>query len=381
MNSIFMINKNRTEVMSTKKSNIYVSEALNQNTMKISIIKIIGVCLALTICYPNAKAGNEQRVAQAGASELLINPWAISSGLGEASIASIRGLESVFGNVAGTAHLNKTQIVFSNTTWLKGADINVMAFGLSQRIGDAGVLSLTVNQMDWGEIAKTTVELPDGDGSVFHPRYTNIGVSFAKEFSNSIFGGVTVKVINENISNLGATGVAFDAGIQYITGSREQIKFGITMKNVGPTLKMEGDGMSFSGSPQSHDPVMTAEMRSADIELPMLIKLGFAYDWDFGDDHNLEAMGAFTENSFFKNQFHAGLQYSFKNMFQIRGGYIYEDGITNTERSTVFTGLSAGFSLEVPVKKGSDQKFAIDYSYRDTDPFKGVHSIGVRISL
>lgn len=349
--------------------------------MRKNIKQLISLLTLTLLFLPAVFAGNKQRVAQAGASELLINPWAQSSGLAAANIACITGLEGVYSNVAGTAHLNTTQLIFANTNWLSGADINVNAFGLSQKVGDAGVLSLSVMQMDWGEIQRTTVELPDGDGSTFHPRYTNIGVSYAKEFSNSIYGGVTMKVISESIADLGATGIAFDAGIQYITGEREQIKFGVTMKNVGPTMKMEGDGMSFSGN-YPEGPVMTAEMRSAEYELPSLISLGFSYDFDISEDHVIVAMGSFTENSFTKNQFRGGLEYSFKDMLILRGGYVYEDGITDDiERSTVMTGLSAGFSFQVPFKKDSDQNFAVDYSYRDTDPFNGIHTIGVRISL
>ncbi len=60
---------------------------------------------------------------------------------------------------------------------------------------------------------------------------------------------------------------------------------------------------------------MTAEMRSAEFELPTLIKLGASYDFDISDDHEIVAMAAFTENSFTKNQWHGGLEYSFKSIF------------------------------------------------------------------
>jgi hypothetical protein len=325
--------------------------------------------------------GNEQRIGQAGAAQLLINPWAQSSGLGDASVANISGFEGVFGNIAGTARLNKTELLFVNTNWLKGTDIKLNSFGISQKIGDVGVISLSVMTMDWGEIIKTTVSKPDGDGSTYRPNLTNIGVSYAKEFSNSIYGGITVKVISEQLSNLSATGVAFDAGIQYITGSREQIKFGVTMKNVGPTMKVTGDGMAVRAN-YAGGPIETMEMRSAEYEMPSLIKLGVAYDFDLGDLHALTLMGAFTENSFSKNQFHGGLEYGFHKILFLRGGYVYEDGInSDIDRTTALTGLTAGFSLAIPIKKGEDRAFAIDYSYRDTDPFNGIHSIGVRISL
>jgi hypothetical protein len=349
--------------------------------MKKHIKRLASLLLTAVLAVPAVYAGNEQRIGQAGASELLINPWARSSALGDANIASITGFEGVFINVAGTAHLNSTQLVFSNTDWLSGAGIHVNSFGISQKVGDAGVLSLSVVAMNWGDIVKTTVENPNGDGSTFSPGYTNIGVSYAKEFSNSIYGGITVKVVNESIEDLKATGIAFDMGIQYITGSREQLMFGVVMKNVGPTMKMKGDGMSVRGS-VGDGPINTLQNRSAEFELPSLIKLGVSYFWDFGELHRLTVDGAFTENSFSKNQFHGGVQYSYRNILFLRGGYVYEDGITDiAERTTALTGFTAGVSIEIPFKKGGEQTFAVDYSYRDTDPFNGVHSIGVRINL
>ena len=40
----------------------------------------------------------------------------------------------------------------------------------------------------------------------------NIGISYAKAFSNSIYGGFAIKIISESISNSKAQGVAIDAG-------------------------------------------------------------------------------------------------------------------------------------------------------------------------
>lgn len=207
------------------------------NIMKNFIKQIVIISITL-VTTQMVFAGNEQRVAQAGAGELLINPWARSSGLGNANVANIIGVESIFGNIAGAARIHQSQIVFSNTQWLKGTDITLNAFGLSQKVGDAGVISLSLSVMDFGEITKTTVSEPDGNGSTFHPIYSVIGASYSKEFSNSIFGGVTAKIVNESSTDLKGTGIAFDAGIQYITGTDDQIKIGVTMKNWGPTIKM-----------------------------------------------------------------------------------------------------------------------------------------------
>src|SRR5688572_27026161 len=90
-----------------------------------------------------AFAGNEDRAGQAGATELLINPWTRSSGWGGINIANVRGIESQFNNVAGLAFTKKTDVSYSFTDWLKGADVKINSIGLAQRVGETGVLALS----------------------------------------------------------------------------------------------------------------------------------------------------------------------------------------------------------------------------------------------
>ena len=175
------------------------------------------VFIGLTVA-PAGFAGNKQRIGQAGAAELLINPWAGSSGWADANSGSISGLEALGLNVAGTALINKTEIGYVNSNWLKGTDISLNAFGFLQKVGDAGALGVYVMSMNLGDIEVTTVESPEGGLGTFNPKFSTIGISYAKEFSNSIYGGVVLKIISGGIADLKTTGVALDAGIQYVTG-------------------------------------------------------------------------------------------------------------------------------------------------------------------
>ena len=227
-------------------------------------IKAVAI-IALMLPFSNAFAGNPQRAGQAGASELLINPWARTSGWGGANVAGVRGLEGIFSNVAGLAFTEKTDLIFSQTQWLKYGDeavSNISAFGFSQKVGESGVLGFSVMSMDFGDIEITTVDLPDGGIGTYSPSFMNISLSYAKIFSNSIYGGMTVKMISEQISNVGANGVALDAGIQYVTGTEDNFKFGIALKNVGPRMSFSGDGLSFRGIVgDADDYKMTVEQR------------------------------------------------------------------------------------------------------------------------
>lgn len=69
--------------------------------------KILIVIVAIALSSPSVFAGNKDRAGQAGAYELLINPWARSSGWHGLNTSSVRGLESLNLNVAGLAFTQK----------------------------------------------------------------------------------------------------------------------------------------------------------------------------------------------------------------------------------------------------------------------------------
>jgi len=345
-----------------------------------------GACLINS----NTFAGNPDRAGSAGATELLINPWARSSGWADANMASVRGLEAIYLNVAGTAFTTNTELIFSRTDWLKGTDIAINSFGLSQKVGETGVASVGVMSMSFGEIQRTTVDVPEGGLGFFEPAFLNLTLSYAKEFSRSIYGGMAVRVVSETVSDVGAQGIGFDAGIQYVTGfSKEQddnLKFGISLKNVGPPMKYSGDGLSFRDVISANSVDMTIEQRSSKFELPSSLNIGASYDFEFGGIdtmdippmHTVTAAINFSSNSFTKDQYRIGVQYGYKDYLQVRAGYVYEKDGSST---TFLTGPTAGLTFELPLNKEKGTTFGIDYAYRDTNPFQGIHSMGVRFNI
>ena len=92
---------------------------------KISALAITSLLLSASVF-----AGNEDRVGQSGANELIINPWVRSAGWMNCNTSSVRGLEAQYLNVAGTAFTKKTEVGFSHTNWLKGTGISINSFGV-----------------------------------------------------------------------------------------------------------------------------------------------------------------------------------------------------------------------------------------------------------
>ncbi len=330
-----------------------------------------------------AVGGNDNRAGQAGATELLINPWARSAGWMNANTATVRGLDAQFLNVAGTAFTKKTEVGFTHTTWLKGSDVNINAFGLSQHVGEAGALTLGIMSMDFGDIPVTTAEQPEGGLGTYKPQFLNIAVSYAKAFSNSIYGGLAVRIISESVGDVRAQGFAFDAGIQYVTGfnkERDNLRFGIALKNVGAPMRYSGDGLSFKGT-TPYGTTLTVSQKADKFELPSLVNIGGAYDYKIGEMHKLTLAATFFANSFTKDQTNVGLEYGFKKLFNLRVAYSFEkDGSKSDMTTNAYTGLGAGLTVSVPIGK-SGKMLDLDYSYRDTNPFDGTHSFGLVFKL
>lgn len=326
-------------------------------------------------------AGNPDRAGSAGGLQLLINPWAQSGAFSGANMADATPVESMFTNVAGLAFVDQTEVAFTHTNYLSGSDVAINSVGIAQRVGETSVLGVSISAMDFGDIRRTTTATPDGDGTFFNVNMVNIGLSYAKAFSNSIYGGITLKILSESVADLNASGVALDAGIKYVTGERDQIKFGITLKNVGPALAFEGDGLSFESEAPEDFYSFTAELRSAEYELPSLVSIGFSYDFLLPEKHFLTAHGTFIANSFNNDNYLVGVEYSFIEKFYVRAGYHYEENIFSDEdRRNVYTGLSAGAGLEFEFGDNGS-RISVDYAYRASMPFDGSHSIGARIHL
>ena len=352
---------------------------------------VLSFVILFGLSAPQAFAGNKDRSGQAGAPELLINPWAASSGWGNAGMSFVHGVEAIYGNVAGISSCRTLDVNFTHTSWLVGVgnDTRISSFGFLARVGESSVLGLSFMSFSLGEIPITTVGNPDPNTlGTYKPNLMNINLSFAKAFSNSISGGFNLKIISESIKDMGGVGVALDAGIQYVTGPFDNIHFGITLKNIGPTMKFSGDGISLRVfMDNTSNQQFTMVQRVDDFELPTQLSIAAAYDFLLGETSKLTLAGNFCSNSFTKDQFTLGLQYNWRDILMVRAGYTYENGIwakggveTSADCMNFNRGLNAGLSVQAPLSKDENGlKIAVDYAFRDTYNFKGHHSVGVRI--
>jgi hypothetical protein len=347
------------------------------------IVSVVLVALAF-LATGRLRAGNPDRQGEAGGYELLINPWARSGGLHALGTSLTMGVEAMQINVAGLSRINKSEIILSQLRHLEGTGIKFNALGFASKMGKAGAFGISLTAVDFGDIPVTTTSAPEGTGADFSPSFFNIGLAYSYTFDQKVSVGILVRGVSENITDVNAFGFAIDAGVQYVAGAKDNFKFGISLRNMGSPMKFGGEGLSFQV--EEPDPnesyVLTASQRPAGFELPSMLNIGLSYDFYAGRHFRLTPLGNFTANSFSVDQIGAGLEFSMKEMFMARVGYRYDldegpDGVSYS----AYTGLSAGLTIEVPTKKDSQNRFAIDYAYLGTNPFNGSHTFSLRYKM
>lgn len=341
---------------------------------------IVGA-LAFLLVSP-LTAGNNDRAGSAGSTQLLMLPWARTGGWAGSNLADVSGMEAMAFNVAGLAFTEGIDIGYGNVQYMGNSGISVNTLGLAFRLGESSsTIGVNVFFVNYGDIDVTTGDFPEGGVGQFSPNFLTIGLSYAKVFSNSIYGGFTVKLISEKTASVGATGFAIDAGIDYVTGPKDNIKFGIALRNVGGKMKFKGDGLDVQGTIQNTQSVVTLQNLSQGYELPAQMGLGISYDLYAAEDHIIEFKFTYLANAFTRDNFNFGVGYSFKRIVNVNVAYLFEEGIfDDVERNTVYTGLSGGIGVNIPLGKGGS-KLGLDYAYRATNPFNGFNQFTLRLEF
>jgi len=352
----------------------------------ISLFLILGVYQSF--------GGNPDRAGGAGATQLLVNPYSMSAGMGGINTACVKGVEAFHTNIAGLAYTDNTELFISTINYLQGTGINIYTFSGAQSIGNSGnVIGVTFTKWDFGNINTTTGSQPDNTLGTFTPQYMNIGFAYAKKFSNSITAGVTIRYITEGISNLMASGISSDYGVQYQTAlnpknkvKKEDFRFGIALRNIGTNMSYQGSGLAIKSYLNQFSSNQTTSLMGSDaFNLPALVHIGVSYDMrlDNGEtyNHRLTACGNFNYNAFSSDIFGLGVEYSYMDRFMLRTGFNWQQGILTTDTYlTEYYGISGGCTMMIPVSKNGT-KLGIDLAYSPTRVFNGIWTIGLRLLI
>lgn len=321
-------------------------------------------------------AGNKDKIAGAGAQELLIPVGSRGIAVGGAFNAIVSGNEAMYWNPAGLAASEATaEATFCNLQWI--ADTQVNYFAVSSKFGRLGSFGLSAKVFDIGEIQETTEFETEGTGINFSPNIITLALTFSRQMTDRIFFGANLKLISESFMRTTASGVAFDFGVQYV--SNYGVRLGLTLNNFGSMMKFEGEDLQRT----VNLPYVEAGTQSVDLrleaqkfELPSTFEIGVAYDYRVTDDHIVTVATNYRNQNYGMDEIAGGFEYGFNDMFFLRGGYANMPEGTTDEN--IF-GFTAGAGLKYNITQASTIMF--DYAFREAKWFDANQWFTVSLSF
>lgn len=305
--------------------------------------------------------GGQNRAGTSAAPELRIPVGSRYIGMGGADVALVSGLEAVYWNPAGV-DLSESDVnaLFSYRQYI--ADMTMSFVGISGKFGELGTLGLTFRDLNIGDINVTTMDQPDGTGQIINPTYFILGLTYSKQLSDRISIGANINLINESWQGVSATGFSFDAGVEYKDlFSVPNLGLGVVVKNLGGTMKYGGTALwtTATDANSSRGPTFY-QVGTQTSELPSEISLGVSYTRNIDEDNKFTVAGTFVNNNYTYDNYKGGLEYSYKDIFFVRGGYLYSPQ-SNSLAPDIFQNYTVGAGINF--QQFTNVNVSFDYAY------------------
>jgi hypothetical protein len=358
---------------------------------RLTVLALVLAALLAGAVTP-ARAGSNGRKGTEGAPELSIPVGPRGEALGGAVVGDATGVEAIFWNPAGVGTLAHTEAMFTHTQYFADMKLNYVA--VASHVGDFGVLGFAAKVLSVGDVVVTTESAPDGTGEIAQPTFTVLGLTWARQFTDRVTFGLNGNLVTEKILQESATGVAFDFGVQYLTGWRG-LKLGVVMKNFGPSMTFNGPGSEISTIPPGSDPTSQPRIfssESASFELPSFFTMGGSVDVMHSPVQRVTVLGALQNNNFQGNSLRGGVEWAYRDLLALRGSYY--GSFTGTmdpntgEEHSAFTGgddLYTGVALGggVKVRTGETGRIGVDFTWRPVRQglFSDILDVGVNLSF
>ena len=298
------------------------------------------------------------KVAQVGMQFLKIGIGARAVGMGEACIVSVNDMSSIFWNPGALALTETSGMALYQTNWI--CDIKHYAFAGAFDLKKYGMVGISLIYMDYPTLTATR---PPQSWELGQPVHVlgefsiaeiAVGLTYSRRVTDKLSIGGQVKYVYQDLggsdiilsniqdptdptklagyetthvnNNVGAFG--FDFGSVYYTGLKS-LRFGMVVQHFSKDMEYK------SAKDKRHEP----------FSMPLTFKLGLAMEIsDFWTEdyetHKLTLSTDLLHPRDYTERVHLGLEYWFKNMLALRGGYKF-----NYSSESFSGGIGIRFSM------------------------------------
>lgn len=283
--------------------------------------------------------------------------------MGESFVAVANDVSSLFWNPAGLVQFEDDQAMASHTEYV--VDIKHDFFGLVYHVSSGDAIGASFSSLHMEDMEITTETQPFGTGRFFSFGDIAIGLTYSKKMTDQFSFGATVRYAEETLDVLKMRSVMVDLGTYYWTGLGTT-RFAVVISNFGADVSPRGTVTQFDGAQ-----VNTFQSYS----LPTIFKLGLAFDPVQTEDQMLTTSVQLNHPNDNSEHFRIGVEYSFRNMFFLRGGIKRTIGqpLFGADATSEETfAFGAGVMVEVGVTRVN-----ADYGYTNFTRLGTVHRISL----
>jgi len=297
-----------------------------------------------------------ERVGQTGWQFLHLPTVARNAAIG-GIISGVTGnnVMSAFANPANLVDIKNVDAGFTKINYV--ADISYMTAAIAKNFGSLGVFGVTFASLDVGDMYRTenlfdaaeNITERSGDMGTFTAGDQLIGLSYARNVTDRLSIGGNLSYIEETLDQTKVKNWNVDFGVFFRTGFRS-LRFSLVARNFGADKEFTGFTEIY-GVPQT-------------VRMPLDFRMGVGYDIIEKHEGGLHQLTSYLEGIHVNDgpeRVHAALEYTFMDMFSLRGGYKFnydEQGIT----------LGGGLCYNMKNIVGR-----IDYAYLDYGRLEAVH--------
>jgi len=302
----------------------------------------------------------QEKVGRIGADFLSVELPPQAAGMGGAYVAAIEGVESIFWNISGIANV-KTQGLFAGyIPWF--VESYIPYFGYVRKAAPYGNIGVFVSGVSSRNFQKAT----EDEGlmeETFNYNALQIGVSYARYFTDKFALGVALKFVSEDLGGITYTrGAALDAGTIFWTGFRS-FRLGMSFVNLGPDLTPSGTYYQYQTN---------TDEKYSSYPLPVIFRIGGAMEIIDAKNTKLTLSVELDHPTDYYESLRAGLRFFFSPYISLYAGYKYYIG--EIDESLAPGGFGAGVSIKY-------NYFGLSYSFSEMGSLPDVHRFSIFYEL
>jgi len=325
------------------------------------------IVIFMIVFLPGISFAGMDHVGTSVANFLKIGVGGKAVAMGEAFTAIADDPTALFWNPGGIGFQHKMAANFTYNEWIFDTRLNYL--GVVLPFGNMGSLGLSLYYFSSGDIEETTIYKPHGTGRVFSASDMYIGITYARALTDRYSVGVTAKYISEKLALESATTFAIDIGSVFIISHKKNLRMGFAISNFGPDMKMDGLDLVTSVTTENAKQV-EAQLKTMSWPLPLIFRVGIAADLFDNQIHRLTMAADVYDPRDYEARENVGLEYGFKSLFFVRGGYKLnydEDSFT------------AGFGFNYNIQGLGGLQF--DYAFADMGRLNKINRFSIGLSF